>query len=117
MGIDSIRQLCVMYAYDEEVILDNFKIYKSYVLNNHNQESVPTNLKQVVMELFTLQHNDEYLDDDVFVMNDIYNIYSHLLTAMNHAMWLEQWNSLSAMFTGGKRHETKADTLLSLIHI
>ena len=39
------------------------------------------------------------------------DLYSKLLSAINHAMWIEVWNSLAGIMMSGKMHEKSADTI------
>ena len=84
-------------------------LFKIYVMNQFNQEIVPQNLKDVV-ELLSITHVNQKL-------YQTFQLYLFVYAAMNHAMWIEQCNSIAGNATSGKLINRKAKTLSQILNI
>eukprot|EP01084_Bolivina_argentea_P272765 464488_1 len=102
MGFNSVKVFSEMYQLNFDETWENVKRFKMYILNEHDSQTAPSTIGDTVQLLAAVKDKKN--------LQICYNLYCHLLSAINHAMWIEQWNSFAGMYTGGKMHEKNAET-------
>ena len=105
---ETIKKLAGFYDYDEQELKQNLRKFQIFI-RTEMSTLAPKNLSGCVRVLC-----DVHETRGLALCLDL---YSKLLSAINHAMWIEVWNSLAGMCLGGKKHEMAAKTVSCKLNI
>ncbi len=109
VGDKEVKKLCIYWNMKRQVIWNQLTKFKLYCKSKTNPATVPKTLAETVKYLNGIQTD--------ICLGELYTFYCHALSAMNHTMWIEQWNSLAGLFTSGKKHERLVKSLSHKLNI